>query len=380
MYAPPPELLALVDALRGSMDPRPLLDGLEALTAPWRVAVVGRVGVGKSTLVNLLAGGRERPTGLGGVTLEAAEVALDGRIALIDTPGIDEEAAALAALAPLLERVDAVIFVVDGLQPLTATERAVLGAALPEGTPLHLVVSKLDLTDAHEAPRVLERVGALTRAHAPRSVRRLDLRSALEAPRELVEPTPTPPPRRLAALRAALDAVQGRLDALPPAPSRDALLRELRDRWTACVRATERAVDAGLGSDADSRLLALDRLARAAAPAVEALRRELAADPRLPGVPALPIPAPPDGPPVKQVLATMAGLEGARRHLRAAAARWLLDGEVALLDWAEELGDLDEAHRARRRALDALAGARAALDRWGGEPGRGSAATGEARA
>lgn len=364
VYAPPPEVLALVDALHGVTDPTPLVEALHASSAPWRVAVMGRVGVGKSTLVNLLAGRRERPVGLGGVTREAAEVALDGGRTLIDTPGIDEEASALAALAPLASDVDAVIFVVDGLQPLTATERSVLGAALPEGTPLHLVVSKLDLTDPHEAPRVLDRVTALTRTHAPRSVRRLDLRSATEAPLDLLAPTPTPPPRRLAALRAALDAVERQLDALPVAPSREVLVRELRDRWAACVRATERAVDASLGSDADSRLLALDRLATAAGPAVEALRRELAADPRLPGLPELPVPARPEGPPLEQVLATMAGLEGARRHLRAAAARWLLDGEIALLDWAEELGALDAAHRAHREAVEALGRARASLDRW----------------
>lgn len=365
MYDAPPEVAALLDVVDDTVDATGLREALEALGAPWRVAVVGRVGVGKSTLVNLLLGRRDRAVGLGGVTREAARVSLDDGTVVVDTVGIDEEAAALAELAPLLAEVDAVVFVVDGLQPLTATERVVLDAALPPGTPLHLVVSKLDLTDDFEAPRVLERVAALTRHLGPRSVRRLDLRVAAEAPPDLVAPPPSPPPRRVAPVEAALDALRARVDALPPAPSRDALVRELRERWTACVRATERAVDEALDPDADTRVMAVERLAKAAVPAVEAFTRELRDDPRLPSVPALPLPEPPEGAPVQQVLATFAGLEGARRALRAAAARWLLEGEVALIDHAEDLAGIDAAHDARERLVLALGRAREAMRAWG---------------
>lgn len=361
MFHPPAEVLAAIDTLGGQVDTAPLARALEGLCAPWRVAVIGRTGVGKSTLVNLLLGRREQPTGLGGITTATAEFALPDSTLLVDTPGIDEAARALSTLAPLLEGVDAVVFVIDGLQPLTATERTVLDAALPPGTPLHLVVSKLDLTDEHEVPRVLQRVTALTRGYAPSSIRRLDLRTATEIPRDLVVPPPSPPARRIEPVRLAIVAVEEALAALPPSPSRAELLQELRARWTDCVRRTERAVDAELGAQADSRLTALHRLLQRAGEAVEALRQEFLQDPRLPSVPELPLPEAPEPDPMKQVLATMAGLETARRSLRAAAARWLLEGEVALVEWAEGLDALDRNHFERKQALEALAAAREAV-------------------
>jgi hypothetical protein len=195
------------------------VDGLDAAWgAPWRVALLGAEGVGKTTLANRLSA-RAAPTGLGGVTRAHDEIALPG-VLLVDLPaiGADGWRADLAADA------DAAIWLVDGLQPLPASE---VEAVALGGAPavLHVRVTRLDLVDPGEVPSVLERARSRLAAFRPRSVDRLD-------------PRRDPPPLALlvrdgsgrARRRALADAMRAATLALP-APDRSPIAA-----WRALAR------------------------------------------------------------------------------------------------------------------------------------------------
>ncbi|MEZ4237860.1 MAG: GTPase [Myxococcota bacterium] len=70
-----------IAAAEGQVEAAPLQLARRLCDAPWRVAVIGRTSVGKSSLVARLTG-QPRPVGLGGVTDEVAEVAVDGAVVL----------------------------------------------------------------------------------------------------------------------------------------------------------------------------------------------------------------------------------------------------------------------------------------------------------
>jgi hypothetical protein len=333
----------VADASPGSVDPwtraRALLD------EPWSVAVVGRVGAGKTSLVNRLTGGA-RPVGLGGVTRSVERVDWGDR-ALIDTPGIDDPFAAIEVLGPVLDPVDAVIWVVDGLQPMTGSERDVVRDTLPDGVALWVVVSRVDLLDPDEVGSVLERVRALAAPHGPAGVVAADLRAG--APGGVGEGAA--PGRRRRARLAELLAPQRAAFAARPAPLRpDQVIARWRDEVRALVRDVERRIERGsVGHEVE----ALARLS-AGAPQVLAAVARAAGDPS----PILPLPEPPVRTALGQVAAGLSGAEGARRALRAVAARWLGAGELAIReDWP---GAADRDREAR--AFDHLARAWDALD------------------
>ncbi|MCT4367850.1 MAG: 50S ribosome-binding GTPase, partial [Synechococcaceae cyanobacterium MAG-AL2] len=127
-----------------------------------QVAVFGRVGVGKSSLLNALLGEERFATDLAhGCTRLQQQQAWNQPIsglaglALIDTPGIDEVAAAarhrLAARVALAA--DLVLFVLDG--DLTAPESRALEQMLRLGKPLLLVVNRIDCWPAAEREALL---------------------------------------------------------------------------------------------------------------------------------------------------------------------------------------------------------------------------------
>ncbi len=118
------------------------------------VAVVGRPNVGKSTLFNRLVGFdkavvHDRP----GVTrdrlYEPAE--LQGRhVLFVDTGGIESESAGdlLASMRRqsliAVDEADVILFVVDGRQGLTPTDREIALLLRRSGKPVVLVVNKID--------------------------------------------------------------------------------------------------------------------------------------------------------------------------------------------------------------------------------------------
>jgi len=127
------------------------------------LAVFGRVSVGKSSLLNALAGEAHFATGvLHGTTTERAQTtwqeAESHGVVLIDTPGINElsgedrEALALRVAS----RSDLLLFVVDG--DMTALERDALQAVAAQHRPVLLVLNKADRYGPDERSLLLQRL------------------------------------------------------------------------------------------------------------------------------------------------------------------------------------------------------------------------------
>ena len=152
-----------------------------------RVAVFGRVGVGKSSLLNALLGEEAFATDVAhGCTrhqdARTWHQPIDGlqQVELVDTPGIDEIAA--AARARLAARValgsDLVLLVLDG--DLTSVEHDALAPLLASGKPLLLVLNRCDCwSEAEQAALV-----ASIQRRLPAAARHLELIPVAAAPRQ----------------------------------------------------------------------------------------------------------------------------------------------------------------------------------------------------
>ncbi len=195
-----PELKALDQQLRALAERR------------LRVAVFGRVGVGKSSLLNALLGHSVFATDVAhGCTRrqqrEPWAVAVPGLagVELVDTPGIDEIAAhARQRLAARLAvGADLVLLVLDG--DLTTPEAEALEQLLAAGKPLLLVLNRIDCWPEAEHDALI----ASIRRRLPAPARQLELVAVASAPRQAqlmddgrVRSTPLPP--QIAPLRRAL--------------------------------------------------------------------------------------------------------------------------------------------------------------------------------
>jgi small GTP-binding protein len=204
--APPPQIperclqllvrwrsaLALSPRERSALGPE--LDGLDRQLGRLRerrlrVAVFGRVGVGKSSLLNALLGEPRFPTDVAhGCTRRQQSEAWQepipglGGVDLVDTPGIDEVAAAsrqrLAARVAL--GADLVLFVLDA--DLSHPEAEALEQLIGLGKPLLLVLNRIDCWPVEERDDLLTSIrGRLTPA-----VRNLELIGAAAAPRQAI--------------------------------------------------------------------------------------------------------------------------------------------------------------------------------------------------
>jgi GTP-binding protein len=166
------DLLDAVLAAAESAPPRPApVSGLR------RVALVGRPNVGKSSLLNALAGSeRVLVDAEAGTTRDAVDevVEVDGRPWLfVDTAGIRRKArqaegadffAGLRTQAAL-ERCEVAVVVIDGSQPLAEQDVRVVSMAVDAGRAVVLAINKWDLLD-EERRHYLEREIETDLSHA----------------------------------------------------------------------------------------------------------------------------------------------------------------------------------------------------------------------
>ena len=152
-----------------------------------RVVVLGRVGVGKSSLLNALLGGEHFATDVAhGCTRRQEEQPWQVPIAglagvdLVDTPGIDEVAA--PARERLARRValgaDLVLLVVDG--DLTRVEAELLERLLVEGKPVLVVLNRSDGWPAEELSALMTSL----KRRLPAAASHLEPVAVAAAPRE----------------------------------------------------------------------------------------------------------------------------------------------------------------------------------------------------
>ena len=199
---------AVVEGLLGAFD-RQLL---RLQSQHLKVAVFGRVGVGKSSLLNALLGAPHFATNVAhGCTRHQQRVAWNvavpglGGVELVDTPGIDEIAA--RARQRLAARValgaDLLLFVLDG--DLSSPELEALEPMLQAGKPILLVLNRIDCWPEDERPALV----ASIRSRLPPEARQLELVAVASAPR-----------------RASLKA-DGRVRSQPAAPEVEPLRRQL---------------------------------------------------------------------------------------------------------------------------------------------------------
>jgi GTPase len=157
----------LLDAILAAIPqaPRMLPDGARG---PRRVAIVGKPNVGKSSLLNKLAGGQRAVVDeVAGTTVDPVDelIEVDGDIyRFIDTAGIRrrvKEAAGHEYYASLrthsaIERAEVCIVLVDASEPVTEQDLRILSSVEEAGRALVIAFNKWDLTD-DERRRYLRR-------------------------------------------------------------------------------------------------------------------------------------------------------------------------------------------------------------------------------
>src|SRR5687767_8098277 len=194
----------MLDAVLAAL-PEPPPEADPAVGGPRRVAIVGKPNVGKSSLLNQLAGeDRVVVDDVSGTTVDPVDelVVLGGRTwRFIDTAGIRKrvrEASGHEYYASLrtntaIERAEVAVMIVDASQPLTEQDTRIISSVAETGRALVIAFNKWDLVDDERryylereidrelvqvpwAPRI--NVAAKTGWHVDRLVRALD--SALE--------------------------------------------------------------------------------------------------------------------------------------------------------------------------------------------------------
>jgi GTP-binding protein len=170
----------LIEALAMRLPAPP--GGAPEEAGPLRIAVVGRPNVGKSSLVNAIAGqDRVVVHAEPGTTRDAVDTLVtvgDRPYVLVDTAGLKRKGRTVGALDKLaavmarrsLERADLALVVLDGSEGVTTQDARIAGYAEAAGRAVVLVVNKWDLVGtADRAPELVrtlrERLPFL--AHAP---------------------------------------------------------------------------------------------------------------------------------------------------------------------------------------------------------------------
>lgn len=235
-------LLATADA------GRILRDGMDT-------AIIGSPNVGKSTLMNLLAGcERSIVTDVAGTTRDIVEETVllgDVRLRLSDTAGLHDTADTVERIGvkrawERLENAALVLAVFDGSRPLDHEDRAVLAAL--DGKTAVLIVNKMDLSP--DVPRELSESGLpLVRLCAKSGDGVAALTDAVETVTGIAalsgdEPLLANERQRNGAMRC-LDGVTAAIDALSSGLAEDAAAVCIDDALSAVLELTgERVSDA----------------------------------------------------------------------------------------------------------------------------------------
>jgi GTP-binding protein Era len=118
------------------------------------VSLVGRPNVGKSTLLNAFMGRKVAITSMKPqTTRNAIRGVLSGdgwQVVFVDTPGLHKPKTLLGerlndVVRHTLREVDAIVFMLDALQPVGSGDEFVARAVLETGTPAICVVNKMDI-------------------------------------------------------------------------------------------------------------------------------------------------------------------------------------------------------------------------------------------
>jgi hypothetical protein len=276
----------------------------QLIAPPFRVVIVGGTSVGKTTLANAWTD-TQAPTGLGGQTHEVRETRHKDRL-IIDTPSLDEG----FDIFPVAHGCDLLVWVVDGLRPISQTEATRIAAVQPLVGDCVAIVSRADLLPTAEYTQVMKRCEQLFKGPTVAA----DLRRS---------PPAFPPIDPLRTRRRALTSFL--TACLAPLEQTQTIVEEWR---TLCRTAAP--------ADARDDVLHFERSLKEAC-------NELG----------LPRPAPLPRPTFaaaspsvshSQVGASRTTADGVHR------AQWCMDGELILTDWFGPMGSRLE-RRERRNAL-----------------------------
>lgn len=137
---------------------------------PIRVAIIGRPNVGKSTLLNALAG-EERVivTPIAGTTRDAVDETIEHggrRFVIVDTAGIRRkgkthlmaEKLSVVMARRAIRMAHVVVVVVEAVEGVTAQDAHIAGYAHEAGKPVILVVNKIDAAPGFDRAEFTERV------------------------------------------------------------------------------------------------------------------------------------------------------------------------------------------------------------------------------
>ena len=150
------------DFLDALVDKLPILEGEEESPGMARLAIIGRPNVGKSTLLNQLAGDdRVLVSEVPGTTRDPINllVELDGELfEIIDTAGIkratkikdDVEYYATLRAREVLKKADVVLFIVDGTRGATHQEQRLAEEIRDAGVGLIVLLNKWDIVSDEE--------------------------------------------------------------------------------------------------------------------------------------------------------------------------------------------------------------------------------------
>jgi len=159
----------LLDAILDRLPDAPL--EAEASGGPRRVALIGRPNVGKSSLLNKLAGEhRAVVDSVAGTTVDPVDslVELDGELwRFVDTAGLRRrvhqasgmEYYASLRTAAAIEAAEVAVVLLDASEPLTEQDQRVIGAVLEAGRALVIAFNKWDLLDEDRHDRLEREIG-----------------------------------------------------------------------------------------------------------------------------------------------------------------------------------------------------------------------------